>query len=222
MVKKYAAVILLLFSLEYFCFSFTASPNYITKETALWASDKKGPSFWESVNNLWDEIIEVSTYGPSERRILKARRAEAARNLERGQETASGEDVDLSVEAFQRASKQQVSQQDGSAATFDGYNLRDLLIQKWGVPLDIDFQRQPGPTIYCTVMPVAFGSRKCRHSNELEYLMHLQAVVEVLQKYDQLDLFISFIENTNKKPKVGTDSVPIRLNLSKQDMKTIL
>lgn len=184
----------------------------------LFAAKDEKPSLWQGVASLWDEIIEVSTYGPSERKILKARReAKAQREAD--------DDDDLSLDNFRRATSQLSQESTGDESSpsidFDGYAMRDLLVEKWGASLDIDFQRQPG-AVYCTVLPVAFGSRKCRHEAELEYLMHLQGIVEVLHKYNNLDLFINFIITTSKVPKVGTDSVPFRLELSDEDLQTIL
>ena len=107
----------------------------------------------------------------------------------------------------------------------DGYALRDLLVSKWGAPLDVDFQRGAvagAAAVYCTVLPVAFGSRKCRHLNELDYLMHLQGVVEILHKYDNLDEFCAFVETTDFIPKPGTSSAPYRMRLSEDDLNKIL
>lgn len=187
------------------------------------AEPNKDTNLWKSIGNLWDEIIEMSTYGPSERRILKARREAADADSSDAKEENDG---DLSIQTFQQRKRHQQQPKQKSTKTttsdFDGYALRDLLIEKWGVPLDIDFQRGPNAQVYCTILPVAFGSRKCRHFQELDYLMHLQGVVEILEKYNQLELFLSFIETTNKKPKAGTDSVPFRLDLSREEMETIL
>ena len=91
-------------------------------------------------------------------------------------------------------------------------------------PLDVDFQRDASLNqVYCTVLPIAFGQKlKCRHETELDYLMHLQGVVEVLRKYDQLQDFVAFVDETNKAPKAGTDSVPFRLNLDEEQTRQIL
>ena len=52
--------------------------------------------------------------------------------------------------------------------------------------------------------------------------MHLQGIVEVLRKYGQLEEFVLFVEETNRKPKAGTDSVPFRLNLNEEQKRQIL
>eukprot|EP00978_Attheya_sp_CCMP212_P001806 scaffold3722_cov48-Attheya_sp.AAC.5 len=185
--------------------------------------------------DLWDEIIEFSTLGPSERNILKARRnakAEADAAAQNGDPLSDGDmsnknDDDEWLDAF-RAAKDDSSLLVGTSSKeedeFDGYALRDLLMGKWGVPLDVDFQRvSGGATIYCTIIPViGFGSSKTRHNSELEYLMHLQGIIEILNKYNQLNGFLDFIQSTTKIPKQGTDSVPFRLQLTETQIQRIL
>jgi len=117
----------------------------------------------------------------------------------------------LSLEAFQSAVVSKEKEEED--VDFDGYKLRDLLIEKWGVPLDIDFQRGiGGQTVYCTVLPVAYGSKKCRHESELDYLMHLQGVIEI----------IISLQKTRRSPKPGVESVPFLLELDSQSLKQIL
>ena len=60
---------------------------------------------------------------------------------------------------------------------------------------------------------------------ELDYLCHLQAVVEILQKYDQLDYVLAQLNETNKKPRAGTSpliAVPLRLDLTEEQVNQIL
>ena len=205
------------------------------------------------LGDLWEEVIEFSTYGPSERRMLKERREKAAA------EARAKEGGDVSMDSFQRAqqnfassktststptaddapssrndedslslgsfqaavaSKEKISDQD---MDYDGYKLRDLIVETWGAPLDVDFQRgNGGQTVYCTVLPVAFGSSRCRHSTELDYLMHLQGVVEVLQKYDNLDSFLFFVQTTKRTPKPGVESAPYKMQLDEEALRQIL
>ena len=196
------------------------------------------------VGDLWNEMIEVATYGPAERRILAERRKKAAAAEQQQEEMTFAEakerfqaesgakediiDDDLSPAAFRKAAAAALAT-DGDAEQlsplddFDGYALRDLLMAKWGAPLDVDFQRDASLNwVYCTVLPIAYGQRlKCRHETELDYLMHLQGVVEVLREYDQLEDFVAFVDGTNKAPKAGTDSVPFRLNLDEEQTRQI-
>ena len=210
------------------------------------------------LGDLWDEVIEFSTYGPAERKLLKAKRekdaaaAVAAANQK--------EDGDVSVNSFQRAQQKygsnnsndniiddyssspstieedSLSLQNFQSAVavsnkykdedidFDGYKLRDLIVEKWGVPLDVDFQRgSGGRSVYCAVLPVvAFGSKRCRHESELDYLMHLQGVIEILQKYNNLDQFIFFLQKTSRAPKPGVESAPYLMDLDNDSLKQIL
>mmetsp|Transcript_992 Transcript_992/g.2285 ORF Transcript_992/g.2285 Transcript_992/m.2285 type:complete len:248 (+) Transcript_992:125-868(+) len=201
------------------------------------------------LGDLWEEVIEFSTYGPSERKLLQARREkDAAQNEGRGDDDVStdsfrraqqkygsgnyirresssaliGDEDSLSLEAF-RSAVASKDNQNKVETEFDGYKLRDLMVEKWGVPLDIDFQRgYGGGSVYCAVLPVAFGSSRCRHEDELDYLMHLQGVVEILQKYDNLDPFIFFIKKTSREPKRGVESVPYLMKLDSDSLKQIL
>lgn len=208
------------------------------------------------MGDLWDEFIEMATYGPGERRLLKARRAEAvaraaegeispqslqrAKDKLRSKTTRTTDGVDsgggsptpvLSSSALRdelslrqtTSSRTPSPEQEEATANFDGYALRDLLVARWGAPLDIEFQRgYDNEFVYCTVSPVAFGSRKCRHESEIDYLCHLQGVVETLEKYGNLGLFVEFVEGTRKVPKVGTDSVPYRLVLTEEERRKVL
>jgi len=231
------------------------SPNHSSLLTRFTKGSTTACRNW--LGELWEELIEFSTYGPAERAALKAQREKAAAeggdvsmdSFQRAQQkfmskpsdsnessssssssstTSSSPSVDadnaLSAQAFQSAvaSSGKKENTDGDI-DFDGYKLRDLLVQKWGVQLDVDFQRgYGGGTVYCTVLPVAFGSRRCRHESELDYLMHLQAVVGVLKKYDNLDPFIFFVQSTNKQPKPGVESAPFLMKLNEDQLKAIL
>jgi hypothetical protein len=186
------------------------------------------------IADTFNELIEFSTLGPGERKLLKAKRDKAATNSQ-----IEEEEDDVSMESFQRAAEIIGSYSPNEYPTttedslsleafqsavvskekeeedvdFDGYKLRDLLIEKWGVPLDIDFQRGiGGQTVYCTVLPVAYGSKKCRHESELDYLMHLQGVIEI----------IISLQKTRRSPKPGVESVPFLLELDSQSLKQIL
>ena len=195
-------------------------------------------NIWSGISSLWDEIIEMSTYGPSERKMLKVQRE---RQMERQNEMIStrinssddsttisnqfdtdNDDDQAWLEAFTSA-KDDNSDTTNDKLDYDGYQLRDLLVSKWGVPNDIDFQRMNGG-LYCTILPVlGYGNAlQSRHENELQYLMHLQGIVEVLNKYDVLEDFVYFVTETDKRPKRGTDSVPYRLDLSRDDIVRLL
>jgi hypothetical protein len=111
---------------------------------------------------------------------------------------------------------------------FDGYALRDAIYAKWGCCYDLEFQKVETfgfRNVYLNVMPFKLGGRRFRHRTELDYLMHLQAVVEILEKYEQLDYVLSQIESTDKTPRGNTSplvAVPLRLSLSENELNKIL
>ncbi|KAL7550158.1 hypothetical protein ACHAWF_013399 [Thalassiosira exigua] len=201
-------------------------------------NEDESNNLWSGIVSLWDEVIEMSTYGPSERKMLKAKRErkkkrqtleqaeddEAVKNGSTDRFELAEDDDKEWLEAFALAkNKGPGSEADATdRLEYDGYALRDLLLDKWGVPLDVDFRRI-GSSIYCVVLPAVGygGGLQSRHDAELDYLMHLQGIVEVLYKYDNLFEFVAFVEATDKVPKRGTDSVPFRLNLSRRDVDMI-
>lgn len=111
---------------------------------------------------------------------------------------------------------------------FDGYALRDAIYAKWGQYFDVDFQPVQSlgfKKLYLNVLPFRMGGRKFRHATEYDYLCHLQAIVEILVKYDQLDYVLMQLEETKKKPRPGTSpliAVPFRLDLTEDELNEIL
>jgi hypothetical protein len=96
-------------------------------------------------------------------------------------------DENVSLEAFQARKQQQEHQEDEEV--FDGYAMRDVLHEKWGKCYDVEFNRVESfgfPQLYLNIMPFHLGGRRFRHETELDYLCHLQAVVEILDKYEQV------------------------------------
>jgi hypothetical protein len=234
MMKQRASCSFVFFVIVAFADAFVSQHDLIPSKSTTQLN-----SLWDGISSLWEEIIEVSTYGPSERKLLKKQRE---RQQEMQQDfskqldgNSSDEDAILELginddkawqEAFAAAKDKDETTNDDtndSGLEFDGYALRDLLVAKWGVPLDVELQ-PIGNKIYCTVLPmVGYGSPlKARHDSELEYLMHLQGVLEVLHKYGNLELFVGFVETTNKVPKRGTDAVLFPLNLSKAEIDRIV
>lgn len=111
---------------------------------------------------------------------------------------------------------------------FNGYSLRDAIYEKYGKCFDVDFNRVESfgfRELYLNILPFHLGSRKFRHASEFDYLCHLQAIVEILQRYEQLDSVLLQLSETNKKPRPGTSpliAVPLRLELSEEDLDSIL
>jgi hypothetical protein len=258
-------VLLLFLGLWKITLSFVVRQNSRTNvslyrlRTTCYLTNNNNNNNW--LGDLWQEVIEFSTYGPSERRVLKARReASAAKRvddsdnrdlattpLDRDPFASNDDDLSsersesntaVSMKAFQAAKSavqtrtKESNGNESQGPTFDGYALRDLIVARWGVPLDVSFQRgDSGKSVYVTILPVvAFDdptnhrrrSRQARHDNELEYLQHLQAVIEILDRYDNLSPWLVFLETTTKVPRPGTESVPFRLILSPSDQTKIL
>jgi hypothetical protein len=98
---------------------------------------------------------------------------------------------DVSLEAFQaRKNQQEQAPQDGDEE-FDGYVLRDILLEKWGKAYDVEFNKVDhlgARNLYLNIMPFHAGGRQFRHESEMDYLCHLQAVVEILIKYNQVSV----------------------------------
>jgi len=75
------------------------------------------------------------------------------------------------------------------------------------------------------ILPFHLGRRPFRHASEYDYLCHLQAVVEILREYNQLDYVLYQIGETNKRPLPGRSplvAVPCRLDLTKEQVDAIL
>jgi hypothetical protein len=138
---------------------------------------------------------------------------------------ASDDDTDLDMDAFKARKKQQEIEAEEN---FDGYALRDIIFEKWGKFYDVEFNRVDSfgfRSLYLNVLPFHLGGRKFRHETELDYLCHLQAVVEILEKYDQIGYILAQIDETNKKPRAGTSplvAVPLRLELTREQVTEII
>jgi hypothetical protein len=138
------------------------------------------------------------------------------------------DDLDLSLGAFQQAKKKQMQQQNKAPESFDGYALRDAIFKKWGFCYDVNFNRVDtwrDRQLFLNILPYKLGRKPFRHETELDYLSHLQAVVDILRKYEQLDYVLEQISDTDKKPLGGRSpivAVPIRLDLTKDQVDKII
>lgn len=143
------------------------------------------------------------------------------------------DDNDLSLEAFAQVKQKfsrdaQAGLKEEKQEEFDGYALRDVIFAKWGEAYDVDFNRVDSfgfRKLYLNILPFRLGKRPFRHATEYDYLCHLQAVVEILRQYNQLDYVLYQIQETKKKPiagRVPIVAVPIRLDLTNEQIDSIL
>lgn len=152
---------------------------------------------------------------------------------------SSTNDEEINISSFQQELAKREQQQvaddlESVTATseeteeFDGYMMRDAIYNKFGECFDVDFNKVDSygfRSVYLNIMPFRLGGKRFRHKTELDYLCHLQAVVEILQKYDQLDYVLAQLEETNKKPRAGTSpliAVPLRLDLTEEQVNQIM
>lgn len=132
----------------------------------------------------------------------------------------------MSISSFQQELAKRDDEDEDDE--FCGYDLRDFIYDKWGECFDVEFQRVESygvKSVYLNIMPFRLGGKTFRHETEMDYLCHLQAVVEILVKYNQLDFAIAQLVSTDKKPRAGTSpliAVPLRLNLTPEQVEKIL
>jgi hypothetical protein len=153
-------------------------------------------------------------------------------SLQKGSILSANDESDddgLSMDAFQNErNRRHPMEEEEEDELFDGYALRDVILEKWGECFDAEFQRVEAAgfkQIYLNIMPFRLGSRNFRHSSEMDYLCHLQAVVDILEKYDQIGYVLYQIDQTNKKPRAGTSplvAVPLRLDLTPEEVSKIM
>lgn len=181
---------------------------------------------------VFQTVAFVSNHKPSLLPVVSRQLTPTWLSAKSNEDEDGGEE--LSMEAFQQAkdtfeSKKKEQEAAVALADFDGYALRDVILEKWGSCWDLDFNRVDSfgfRKLYLNVMPFRLEGRgRFRHETELDYLCHLQAVVEILQKYNQLDYVLYQIEETNKKPRQNTSpivAVPLRLDLTDEEVNQIL
>lgn len=106
----------------------------------------------------------------------------------------------------------------------DGYKFRDMIVEKWGVPYDIQIQRQVlmgKPMLFLNVMWKYLGQQTF-YLSELEYLEHLQAISDLLIKWDRVEHVKKIIRTATKRPNAYFGyAVPIPLDLPAEVIREI-
>ena len=127
---------------------------------------------------------------------------------------------DGSAAAFQAESEVNAQWAERRAADgFDGRALRKLIVDKWGKEHDVELTQTDylgKSNIYLNVFPWTSDSTPWRHANQQDYLEHLQAVTELLVRWERCATVKKQIAETDKVPRRGTiplKTVPIRLDL---------
>ena len=77
-------------------------------------------------------------------------------------------------------------------------------MKKWGEDYDAEFKRTDylgNSALYLNITPWSLGKKPFRHKTEGDYLSHLQAIAELLIKYESVGEVIDFIKETKKYPR---------------------
>ncbi|CDM96401.1 conserved hypothetical protein [Limnospira indica PCC 8005] len=91
-----------------------------------------------------------------------------------------------------------------------GQDLRQLLLNKWGVSYDIQLRRTRGK-IFVQVM-WKYLEQASFHLGEAEYLDHLNAIADYLTSLGGAEQVTNYILNTRDRPRLGKAvSIPIDL-----------
>lgn len=91
-----------------------------------------------------------------------------------------------------------------------GYDLRQLLLDKWGRSFDIQLRRTQGK-IFVLVM-WKYLEQASFPLTEEEYMAHLEAIANYLQAWGSVTQVQTFIETTRERPRLGKAiSIPLEL-----------
>jgi hypothetical protein len=187
-------------------------------------NEQKNKNKDKDSNNLLKGLNEVELLSLNEKNTSSREEIDSLNDVK---ETDFIQEVEKRKFATEKKIASVISEEE-ETREFDGYALRDAIYTKWGCCYDLEFQKVETfgfRNVYLNVMPFKLGGRKFRHRTELDYLMHLQAIVEILEKYGQLDYVLSQIETTDKTPRGNTSplvAVPLRLDLSENELNSIL
>ena len=100
-----------------------------------------------------------------------------------------------------------------------GKELRQLLIDKWGQPYDVQFRRTQGK-IFLQIMWKYFGQVSFPMS-EIDYQDHLDSIVNYLNALGGIQQVQTFILETKERPRLGK-AVSIPLNLGERASEWIV
>ncbi|CAM9193274.1 unnamed protein product, partial [Choristocarpus tenellus] len=107
------------------------------------------------------------------------------------------------LEAFRSSLiKQSRSDADKKKQDFTGYDLYDLIVEKWGVPYDVQINKTvfAGKPVLCYNVMWKYLGQRSFNMRKQDYLEHLEALAQLLKKWDRLDHFKQMLKESKKKP----------------------
>ncbi|CAM9431503.1 unnamed protein product [Ascophyllum nodosum] len=114
------------------------------------------------------------------------------------QRTGDSKDLD----GFRSSLIQQTRRAESFKQEFSGYDMYDLIVDKFDVPYDVQINKTvfAGKPVLCFNVMWKYLGQSSFHLGEQEYLEHLQALAELLQEWDRVDQFKKALAETRKRP----------------------
>lgn len=132
--------------------------------------------------------------------------AASARSVARAQSVTalraiSPDGTGKDMAAFRKTLTKQMEREANDV--FDGYALSDLIVDKWGMPYDIQIKTlvfAGKPLIHLNVMWRYLGQQSFPLT-EQQYLEHLEAIAQLVIKWDRVDHVKELIRTCRKRPQ---------------------
>ncbi|GJQ12163.1 hypothetical protein GpartN1_g3954.t1 [Galdieria partita] len=103
---------------------------------------------------------------------------------------------------------------------FDGIQLRELLLQRYGLSYDIRLKVTPwfsGKYLLTANIMWLYVEQQSFPLTEHEYLCHLEAIAQYLNNWGVVDQFVDFLKSTKQKPRVAK-AVSVPLDVSQEEI----
>ncbi|GJD06760.1 hypothetical protein Gasu2_11560 [Galdieria sulphuraria] len=104
--------------------------------------------------------------------------------------------------------------------TLDGVQLRELLLQRYGLSYDIRLKVTPwfsGKYLLTANIMWLYVEQQSFPLTEHEYLCHLEAIAQYLNNWGVVNQFIDFLQSTKQKPRVAK-AVSVPLDVSQEEI----
>ncbi|CAM9315671.1 unnamed protein product [Discosporangium mesarthrocarpum] len=118
-------------------------------------------------------------------------------------EAEPGVDLQVDVDSFRRSLINQARADTlRQRQEFTGYDFFDLIVDKWGVPYDIQINKTvfAGKPVLCFNVMWKHLGQQSFHLTEQEYLEHLEALAQLLKEWDRVDHFKKVLREAKKQP----------------------